>query len=107
MEYQIVASGRECGNRRKGDPFPVISKQSRKEPCEVSGRALADDDLVRSVTGFEKRGVCHPAVFRKSAEASDCKGIVKHSLGKERKERAKSEGRNNLDPHPPMVFVRM
>jgi hypothetical protein len=31
----------------------------------------------------------HPAVFRKSAEELDGKGVVKHSLVKERKERRK------------------
>ena len=31
-------------------------------------------------------GGIHPAVSRKSAEPFDCKGIVKHSLDKERKE---------------------
>jgi hypothetical protein len=32
----------------------------------------------------------HPAVFRKSVETLDGKRVVKHSLVKERKERAKS-----------------
>ncbi len=40
----------------------------------------------------------HPAVFRKTAEAVDCKRVVKHSLCKERKERAKSEtGEESFD----------
>ena len=32
----------------------------------------------------------HPAVLKKSADLVDCKGIPKHSLVKERKERTKS-----------------
>jgi hypothetical protein len=32
----------------------------------------------------------HPAVFKKSVDLPDCKGVLKHSLVKERKERAES-----------------
>lgn len=36
-----------------------------------------------------RTGVAHPAVLRKSADPSDCKGVVKHAGCKERKERVK------------------
>jgi hypothetical protein len=52
-------------------------------------------------------GGMHPAVFRKSAEPFDGKRVVKHSWSKECKEQIKSEGKDEMDPLPLMVFIRM
>jgi hypothetical protein len=44
-------------------------------------------------------GGIHPAVLRKSAEPFDCKGIVKRSLDKERKECGQSVIEGGTPPH--------
>jgi hypothetical protein len=67
---------------------------------QVIGQAGVGGFLVHFEVPRESGWVCHPAVLKKSAEAVDCKRVVKHSLFKERKERAKS-----VHPPPPMFFI--
>jgi hypothetical protein len=57
---------------------------------QVIGQAGVGGFLVHFEVPRESSCACHPGVLKKSAEAVDCKRVVKHSWFKERKERAKS-----------------
>jgi hypothetical protein len=56
---------------------------------QVIGQAGVGGFLVHFEAPRESRWVCHPGVIKKSAEAVECKRVVKHSWCKERnKERS-------------------
>jgi hypothetical protein len=76
-----------AGSALRFAPFAIALGKLGKG--QVIGQAGVGGFLVHYEAPTESDWACHPAVLKKSAEAVDCKRVVKHSWFQERKERDK------------------